>query len=190
MNYAAFTSESLTMMYEAIGGVLVADDVPETEGHEPRFKVRDTAEWKKHAADLEAEMLKRGMMFRVIDWHEGQGTLPVERRRNRLLLISLDRDFGLTAVKSRARMTSIISPEQASRFDFRSILSPEAAGTFPRFSGLFARSALPRCGGFFSDPACACEIEAEIARHFRFVALVGHGAPISACREIGYLTCH
>jgi hypothetical protein len=33
---------------------------------------------KKHAADLEAEMLKRGMMFPVIDWHEGQGRLPFE----------------------------------------------------------------------------------------------------------------
>jgi hypothetical protein len=81
MNYAAFTSESLTMMYEAIRGALAADDAAEAEGTEPRFKVRGTAEWQKHAADLEAEMLKRGMMFRVIDWDEGQGTLPFERRR-------------------------------------------------------------------------------------------------------------
>jgi hypothetical protein len=34
------------------------------------------AEWKKHAADLEFEMLKRGLMFNVIDWHEGQAMLP------------------------------------------------------------------------------------------------------------------
>jgi hypothetical protein len=38
-----------------------------------------TSEWKKHAADLEAEMLKRGMMFDVIDWSEDQGSLPFER---------------------------------------------------------------------------------------------------------------
>jgi hypothetical protein len=79
MNYAAFTSDSLTMMYEATRGALVADDAAEAQGHEPRFKVRDTAEWKKRAADLEAEMLKRGMMFTVIDWHEGQEPLPFGR---------------------------------------------------------------------------------------------------------------
>jgi hypothetical protein len=79
MNYAAFTNDSLTMMYEAVRGALAADDAAERQGAEPRFKVRDTPDWKKHAADLEAEMLKRGMMFSVIDWHEGQGKLPFER---------------------------------------------------------------------------------------------------------------
>jgi hypothetical protein len=43
-----------------------------------KFRVRETPEWKKHAADLEAEMLKRGMMFEVIDWSEDQGRLPLE----------------------------------------------------------------------------------------------------------------
>jgi hypothetical protein len=38
--------------------------------------VRETPEWKMHAADLEAEMLKRGMMFTVIDWSDDQGILP------------------------------------------------------------------------------------------------------------------
>jgi hypothetical protein len=79
MNYAAFTNDSLTMMYEAIRGALAADDAAERQGDEPRFKVRDTPDWKRHAAALEAEMLKRGMMFSVIDWHEGQGRLPFER---------------------------------------------------------------------------------------------------------------
>jgi hypothetical protein len=46
------------------------------QGGEPKFKVRDTSEWKKHAADLETEMLRRGMLFAVIDWHEGQEALP------------------------------------------------------------------------------------------------------------------
>jgi len=31
-----------------------------------------------HAADLEAEMLKRGMFFDVIDWDDGQANLPFE----------------------------------------------------------------------------------------------------------------
>jgi len=72
MDYQAFTNESLTMMYEAVRGALAADDAVEREGAEPKFKVRDTPDWKKHAANLEAEMLKRGMIFKVIDWHEGQ----------------------------------------------------------------------------------------------------------------------
>jgi hypothetical protein len=79
MNYQAFTNESLTMMYEATRGALAADDAVECEGGEPKFKVRDTPEWKKHAADLEAEMLRRGMLFDVIDWFEGQGSLPFDK---------------------------------------------------------------------------------------------------------------
>jgi hypothetical protein len=35
-------------------------------------RVRETPDWKKHAADLESEMLKRGMRFEVIDWSEDQ----------------------------------------------------------------------------------------------------------------------
>ena len=77
MNYPAFTNESLTMMYEAVRGALAADDSLEGLGEEPKFKVRDTPEWKKHAADLESEMLRRGMMFEIIDWAEGQGSLPL-----------------------------------------------------------------------------------------------------------------
>jgi len=76
MDYQAFTNESLTMMYEAVRGALAADDAVEREGAEPKFKVRDTPDWKKHAANLEAEMLKRGMIFKVIDWHEGKQKLP------------------------------------------------------------------------------------------------------------------
>jgi hypothetical protein len=76
MDYQAFTNESLTMMYEAVRGALAADDAVEREGAEPKFKVRDTPDWKKHAANLETEMLKRGMIFQVIDWHEGQQKLP------------------------------------------------------------------------------------------------------------------
>jgi hypothetical protein len=31
-----------------------------------------------HAADLEAEMLKRGMIFEVIDWSEVEPLLPFD----------------------------------------------------------------------------------------------------------------
>jgi hypothetical protein len=76
MNYKAFTNDSLTMMYEAIRGALAADDALKRQESETRFRVRETPEWRHHAADLEAEMLKRGMMFEVIDWSQDQGTLP------------------------------------------------------------------------------------------------------------------
>ncbi len=78
MNYQAFTSDSLTMMYEGIRGALAADDALKRQGQETRFRVRETPDWKKHAADLEAEMIKRGMIFEVIDWSEDQTTLPFE----------------------------------------------------------------------------------------------------------------
>ena len=62
---------------EAVRGALAADDAAEKQGGEPRFRVRETPDWKKHAADLQTEMLKRGMFFEVIDWFEGQGNLPL-----------------------------------------------------------------------------------------------------------------
>jgi hypothetical protein len=78
MNYSAFTNDNIAMMYEAVRGTLATDDALERQSQETRFRVRETPEWKKHAADLEAEMLKRGMMFNVIDWHEGQAALPFD----------------------------------------------------------------------------------------------------------------
>jgi hypothetical protein len=72
MNYQAFTNDSITMMYEGIRGALAADDGLSGLGEEPRFRVRETAEWKKYASELEAEMLRRGMFFEVIDWSDSQ----------------------------------------------------------------------------------------------------------------------
>ena len=78
MNYEAFTNDSLTMMYEAVRGALAADDALKRQGQETRFRIRETPDWKKHAAHLEAEMIKRGMLFEVIDWSEDHTTLPFE----------------------------------------------------------------------------------------------------------------
>jgi hypothetical protein len=78
MNYPAFTNDSLTMMYEGIRGALESDDARRDLGEEPRFRVRETPDWKKHAGELESEMLKRGMFFDVIDWSEDQAALPFE----------------------------------------------------------------------------------------------------------------
>jgi hypothetical protein len=79
MDYQAFTNDSLTMMYESIRGALAADEALKRQGEETRFRVRETPEWIKHASEIEAEMLKRGMFFEVIDWSEDQATLPFER---------------------------------------------------------------------------------------------------------------
>jgi hypothetical protein len=70
VNYQAFTSDSLTVMYECVRGALAADDALVELGEEPRFRVRETPDWKLHASDLETEMLRRGKIFDVIDWSE------------------------------------------------------------------------------------------------------------------------
>ena len=61
-----------------IRGALAADDALSGLGEEPRFRVRETPDWKLHTAELETEMLGRGMMFEVIDWSEGQTPPPFE----------------------------------------------------------------------------------------------------------------
>ncbi len=66
------------MMYQGVRGALAADDTLTELGQECRFRVRETPEWKVHATDLEAEMLRRGMVFEVIDWSEVQPLLPFD----------------------------------------------------------------------------------------------------------------
>jgi hypothetical protein len=70
MNYQAFTNDSLTMMYQGARGALAVDDALSELGKECRFRVRETPEWKIFAANLEVEMLRRGMIFEVIDWSD------------------------------------------------------------------------------------------------------------------------
>jgi hypothetical protein len=77
MDYRNFTNDSLLMMYESIRGALASDDAQRLAMQEPRFRVRETADWKEHAGALEAEMLRRGMQFDLIDWSEDQGRLPL-----------------------------------------------------------------------------------------------------------------
>ena len=77
MDYRNFTNDSLLMMYESIRGALASDDAQKLAMQEPRFRVRETAEWREHAGGLEAEMLRRGMQLNLIDWSEAQGRLPL-----------------------------------------------------------------------------------------------------------------
>ena len=79
MNYQAFTNESLTMMYEAVRGALGADDALVGQGEEPKFRVRQTPEWKQHAADIEVEMIRRGMTLNLIDWSDEQEPQPFDK---------------------------------------------------------------------------------------------------------------
>ena len=83
MNYQAFTNESLTIMYEVVCRALVTDDALEILNHAPPFCVRETPGWKQHAAGLEAEMLKRGMLFEVIDWSSVAGAIDGARAGSR-----------------------------------------------------------------------------------------------------------
>lgn len=50
---------------------------PHTHGEEPQFRVRETKDWKSHAADLEVEMIRRGITLNLIDWSGGQAELPL-----------------------------------------------------------------------------------------------------------------
>jgi hypothetical protein len=77
MNFETFANAGLTLFYETIRAALKVDDSRADEGAAPQFHVRDTPEWKKFAAALEMEMLKRGMTFQVIEWYPGQIKLPL-----------------------------------------------------------------------------------------------------------------
>jgi hypothetical protein len=70
MDYQGFTDDSLISMYAGVREALAADDTFRELGIEGRYRVRNTPSWKLHAADLEAEMLRRGIMFDVIEWYE------------------------------------------------------------------------------------------------------------------------
>jgi hypothetical protein len=66
------------MMYNGVRGALAADDGLSDLGAECKFRVQETPEWKVHAVHIEAEMLKRGMLFELIDWSQDQTMLLFE----------------------------------------------------------------------------------------------------------------
>jgi len=78
MNYHEFTDDALLMMHYSTRGALAVDDELTKLGAEPRFRVRETSDWRKHADDLEAEMSQRGTVFEALDWSEIQkiGCVP------------------------------------------------------------------------------------------------------------------
>ena len=70
MDYQGFTNDCLVKMYEGVREALADDEAFREVGGEGRFRVRKTPAWKLHAADLEAEMVRRGITFEVIEWYE------------------------------------------------------------------------------------------------------------------------
>jgi hypothetical protein len=70
MDYQGFTDDSLIKMYEGVREALADDEAFRELGEEERFRVRKTPAWKLHAADLEAEMVRRGITFEVLGWYE------------------------------------------------------------------------------------------------------------------------
>ena len=76
MDYQGFTDDSLVKMYEGVREALADDEAFREIGGKGRFRVRKTPAWKLHAADLEAEMVRRGITFEVIEWYEADH--PVE----------------------------------------------------------------------------------------------------------------
>ena len=70
MDLEALTNDNLTRMYEGVRGALATDDGLERDNRQALFRVRRTPDWQQYAADLEAEMHRRGMYFQAIDWLE------------------------------------------------------------------------------------------------------------------------
>ena len=104
MDYQGFTDDSLVKMYDGVREALAADEAFGEIGGEGKFRVRKTPAWKLHAADLEAEMVRRGIAFELIDWYEadqpveemhappavpGQSPSPVEPSMSQMVLESL-----------------------------------------------------------------------------------------------------
>jgi hypothetical protein len=73
MKYEAFSNESLIMMYEAARAALASDDAQRKQGEKPKFRVRETPEWRKHANHLKREMLRRNLHVPAIEWAEDKG---------------------------------------------------------------------------------------------------------------------
>ncbi len=75
MNYQAFTNDTLLLMHHAARGALAVDDELSKLGKEGRFRVRETSDWMTHAAELEAEMFRRGMNFDPIKWSRDEASV-------------------------------------------------------------------------------------------------------------------
>lgn len=66
MNILELTDQSLKDLHSLIGEAMVADDAAST-GPKP-YGVRETSDWKRQADAFEAEMKKRGVSFKELDW--------------------------------------------------------------------------------------------------------------------------
>jgi hypothetical protein len=107
MDYQGFTNDSLVKLYEGVREALAAD---EAFGGEGSYRVRKTPAWKLHAADLEAEMARRGMTFEVIDWYEADQ--PVEEMHAPSAVPEHDEMHGASASPEPSRREAELSRSQ------------------------------------------------------------------------------
>lgn len=131
MKYQAFTNDSLAMMHHGARGALAVDDELSKLGEEPRFKVRTTSDWAEHAADLETEMVRRGMNFEAIDLSAPVEPDPDAREPVATEPVSTDSgsaDLGSTDLG----LADFASPESvAAEPDSTKSVSSESAPTAP-----------------------------------------------------------
>jgi hypothetical protein len=135
MDYTGFTDDSLVKMYDGVREALAADEALGEIGGEGRFRVRKTPAWKLHAADLEAEMIRRGITFEVIEWYEADP--PVEEVHAPSAVPEREEMQGAPAVPGQSpsqaeSSTSQRVLESLSAMDFLNVPPPGPAKETPR----------------------------------------------------------
>jgi hypothetical protein len=135
MDYLGFTDDSLVKMYDGVREALAADEVLGELGREGKFRVRKTPAWKLHAADLEAEMMRRGISFEVIEWYEADH--PVEEMHAASAVPPREEMHEAPAVPGQS--TAHVEPsasqrvlESLSAMDFLNMPPPRPATEAPR----------------------------------------------------------
>lgn len=68
MNIPGLTNDALVAVHQLIAEAQAADDAAAAGERRRPFGVRDYSEWRRQADAYEAEMNKRRLVFKNIDW--------------------------------------------------------------------------------------------------------------------------
>jgi hypothetical protein len=68
MNILGLTNHGLMALHQLIAEAQAADDAATAGERRRPFGVRDYPEWRRQADAYEAEMKKRGLIFKHIEW--------------------------------------------------------------------------------------------------------------------------
>jgi hypothetical protein len=68
MNIPGLTNHALMALHQLIGEAQAADDAAAAGKRRRPFGVRDYPDWRKQAGAYEAEMEKRHIVFKHIEW--------------------------------------------------------------------------------------------------------------------------